>query len=285
VKWLTRGVLGLGAALLALVLAVIVYVDRVAGEAIERGATYALGVSTNVGFVRVGLLAGSLRTSSLRIANPPGFSAVHFLSLGSGGIDIDVATLQEETVVARQLTLDDVEVSLERSGGKTNYGTILANLKRFEGSDPQPTDTSESGTRFVVKQVLITNVKARLTAGETIGEVAVTIPEIRLENVGSGPGGGVGLAELSNILLKAILRGIALEGGNLPAALVGQLGSGLASLGPVSIEVVSSLGSVVEGLSVESATRGVSDGVATAGEEAEKALRGLGGLLSPKDER
>ena len=72
--------IGLVALILLAVLAVALSIDRLAGAAIERGASAALGVDTRVGFVRLSPSTANSKVSSLRVANPPGFQGEHFLS-------------------------------------------------------------------------------------------------------------------------------------------------------------------------------------------------------------
>ena len=65
------GAVGFAVLIVALV-AFYVYIDAIAGAAIEKGSTYALGVDTKVGFVRIGLLTGSFRIGSLKIEKQRG---------------------------------------------------------------------------------------------------------------------------------------------------------------------------------------------------------------------
>ena len=68
-----RFLVGLVLVALLVVAGASLYVNQILGTAIERGATYALGVDTRVGFVRLRLLDGEFRLSRLRVDNPSGF--------------------------------------------------------------------------------------------------------------------------------------------------------------------------------------------------------------------
>jgi len=65
VKFLTRLAAAGFALWFAIFAGIYVYIDAIAGATIEAGATYALGVDTKVGFVRLGPLTGSLRIGGL----------------------------------------------------------------------------------------------------------------------------------------------------------------------------------------------------------------------------
>ena len=293
-KKLLIGVAGLFLALLA---GASFYVDEIVGTAIERGGTYALGVETTVGFVRLSPFGGNFRISNLQIANPPGFERSSFLELGSGNIDVALATLTEPVVHIPRFHLDDIEITLERAKGKTNYGEILNHLGRFEkGKAPAPTQQDNGpGTRVVVDELVITNVTANVEWIDAPANVAMTtieIPEIRLQGIGAHNAQGVAMSELSNIIIKAIMGAIARYGGDLPSVMLGELQrsmGGLTRLPGVMVEgmgsnLVESVGNAVPG-AVGDAVRGVGGTTGEAsksvtdavGAEAEKVLGGLFG--------
>ncbi len=277
--------IGVAGLFVALLVGASFYVDEIIGTAIERGGTYALGVETTVGFVRLSPFGGNFRISSLRIANPPGFERSSFLVLGSGNIDVALATLTEPVVHVPRFHLDDIEITLERAKGKTNYGEILNNLGRFEkGKAPAPKQAdSGPGTRVVIDELVITNVTANVEWIDAPANMAMTkieIPEIRLQGIGAHNAQGVAMSELSNIIIKAIMGAIAQHGGDLPSVMLGELQrsmGGLTRLPGVMVEgmgsnLLESVGSAGPGAG--EAAKGVTDAV---GAEAKKALGGLFG--------
>lgn len=283
-------------ALLAVVLVAVggvwLYTNQIVGGAIERGASYALGVDTSVGFVRLRLLRGDFALSGLRVANPPGFDEPDFLDLHSAYIRVDLDSIRSQVVHIPDFTLDGVQVALERRGKSTNYGDIMANLRRFEskGQKAAARGAPKEERRFVVDRLLIRDVDARVEWSEVAANatgMSVNIPEIELKNVGGGR--GVQMSELSAIVLKAILGSIARYGTNLPGAVLGGLEAGLGELGRVPGVVVTGAGKALVdnvagavGGEVGEAVRGVG-GSATesvgkaVGSEASKALGGLFG--------
>jgi hypothetical protein len=250
-----------------------------------------------VGFVRLSPLGGNFRISSLRVANPPGFDEPYFLRLGSGNVDVDLATVREPVVRVPGFYLDDVEVSMEKSKGKTNYGTILKNLDRFEeGKKPAPKDESAGpGKRVVIDELVITDVTAHvdwIDAPTPLSTTQIVIPEIRLSNIGSDNAQGVAMSELTNIVMKAIMGSIARYGGDLPAAMLGELQTRMSSLTRLPGVVVEGMGqNLIEDVGkavpgeVGDAVRGVGGTTGEAaksvgsavGSEAKKALGGLFG--------
>lgn len=296
-----RILIGLLILLVAVVAAIAFAIDRIVSEGIERGGSYALGVPTHVGFVRLRLLDGSFRLSGLRVDNPPGFDEPHFLRLDSAGMDVDLGTVRQDVVVVPLFALEGIHVALEREGSKTNYGAILKNLERFESgeapAEPVAEEPSGPEKRFIVKQIVIEDVNALLewsgVASDQTG-LRVSIPEIRLSDIGAHNAQGVVMAELMDIVVKAILGAIAKHGTNLPGAVLAQLRSGVGALGSVSTEVVLDVGGravekvsdavpeAYEGVVRDLGGAAVGEAGKVAGEEAGKALKDLGGLLGGK---
>jgi hypothetical protein len=287
--------IGLVALVVVGVGAIWLFVNEIVGTAIERGATYALGVETRVGFVRLALLTADFRMSGFRIANPSGFDESHFLRMRRATIDVDPGTVQQDVVVVKHFALDGIEVALEREGKQTNYGVILDNVKRFESETPPggtPPPEAADGKRFIVNRLVITDVLAKVEWSQLAADqtgITVAIPQIELEDIGAHNAQGVAMAELSNIILKAILGSIARYGGDLPGAMLSQLNAGLGGVGRISGVVVTGIGgSAVEkvgeavGGEVGDAIRGVggsaAEGVGKAvGSSADKALGNLFG--------
>lgn len=272
-----RVLLVLCAAVLLVAAAIALSIDRIAGEAIEHGASHALGVDTRVGFVRLSPLAGDLRVSSLRIANPEGFEGDHFLELDTFALKTDLASLRGDLVRVPLFLLEGIDVSLERQGTRTNTDAIFANLKRFEsGRAPRETRAEGPERRFVVSKLMIRDITAHvewsaLAAKESALEVH--IEGIELAN----PGGarGLTLPELSNVVVKAVLDSVH-RSGKLPVEVANNLAGGLRGL--------ARLPGQLSGDALERAGQVLGDAVRDAGEAVERGLGGLFGREQP-DER
>lgn len=286
--------LGLLASFVLVAGGIALYTNELVGSAIERGATYALGVQTNVDFVRLRLLLGDFAMSGLQVANAEGFDEPSFLTVDSAHIAVDLDTLRTPVVRIPDFTLEGIQVALEREGKATNYGVILGNLKRFEKQGAgAPPDGAEGDPekRFIVDRVLIRDVAARVEWNEVASDATgmrVEIPQIELKNIGANNAQGVVMSELTNIILKAILGSVARYGTGLPGAVLSGLGSGLGGLGRVPGVVVTGMGKAgvdhvadAIGGPVGDAVRGVAGSAAGAVGEAaiDQAGKALGGLF------
>ena len=213
-KTLIRFVAGLVVVLLILAVGVVVYIDSIAKAAIERGATYALGVETTLGSADVKLLSGAFAMADLTVANPQGFESPYFTHLGQGDVKVAIGTLRQETVELPTLTLTDLEIYLDKKEGKANYDVILENLSRFESGDD--VEEEADGKKFVINEILIQRIVVHvqlLTIGGDLTKLDVPIDEIRLRNVGSDTAGSILMSELTSVIIKAVLAAIVQKGG------------------------------------------------------------------------
>jgi len=247
-------------------LGVLFYINSIAKAAVERGGTYALGVSTTLNSARVKPLGGTFGMRGLTVANPAGYDSKHFMTLGTGHVAVSLGTLMQDTVKLPHLNLSDIDMNLEKKDGKANYQTILDNLKKLSPEKPDP-----NAKKFVIKNVAIRNIKVHVNMmGQNLD---VPIEEITLKNVGSD-GQGVDLAQLSGVIMKSVFAAVVQKGGGLiPADMLGDLTNGLASLAHLD-----KLGEVAN-IGGEIAQQAADEAKKKAEDLANKAKEGLGGIL------
>jgi len=282
VKLLLKIALSLLGLAVAGIVVVFIFLDTIVGKGIEAGCTKALGVETSVGLVRVGLVTGTFSIRSLRIANPPGFETDHFISLDRLHFEVPPKSLREETIVVRLLELDGVDVSLETVDKKANYEVILDNLNRFSktgSADPNAKKSAgedeEGGKELVIHEVVIREIDARVDLGTVKGDsdrVAVEIPEIRLRPNKKTGAAEASVAEVTQVIVNAVLVGIAKKA---PAALAKNLLAGAGGLGNITMEIPGVL-------STSASSAG--GGAKKLGESAVDAVKGIGGLFGGGDE-
>jgi len=282
VKTLLRIAISLLALIVAVGVAAFLYLDVVVGKAIETGCKRALGVETSVGWVRVGLVTGNFSVGNLRIDNPPGFETDHFLAFDRIHFEIPPKSFWEDTIVMPLLELDGVSVALETVDGKKNYEVILGNLRRFSASgsaDPhsqkRPAEDEAGGKSFKIREGVIREIVATIDLGKVSGgadRVVVEVPEIRLHPSKSSGSAEISVAEVTQVIVTAVLTGVAKKA---PAALAQGLYKGLGGLGSMTLEI--------PGLLTEAGT-GAGSGAKKLGEGVGDAIKGIGGLFGGGDE-
>ena len=215
-KWLI-GIAGL----VVLLLVVGFFWNRIMVGAIEEAGTQALGVRMSLSGILLRPLVGTAYMFGLEIDNPNGFKQAHFASLEGGTIHLDTSTLFDDPIMIERIELNDLDMVLERAGRRTNYGVILENMG--------PTDPEASGPTVIVKELLIHNTRAKVDLGMG-AETEVTIPEIRMTNVG-GPQDPVELAQLTRMVTIKVLTTVATDAAGLPLSLTTDLGRALGGVG------------------------------------------------------
>ncbi|MEQ9095735.1 MAG: AsmA family protein [Phycisphaerales bacterium] len=270
-----------------------IYVDSLAERGVERGATYALDVPTELGSADVGVLSGRVELSSLSVDNPDGFEAQHFLTLGNADVNVTLGTLMDDVVEVPSLTLAGIDLHLERTTDGANYKVIMDNLARFESGEQK--DPDPDAKKFVVRTLAIRNVTIHadiVPIGGAIGDLTttkLTVDEVVLRDVGSG-GEPMTIAEITTVVVKAILASaIEVGGGVIPEDVLGEIGGQLASLldledmGVGNIEGLGEAAADLLGAPVEGAIEEAGEAIEDAGEaiqkEADRAKERLGGLL------
>lgn len=227
---------------LAVVLSV-VFINVIARKAIEGGASASLGVPTTLSSASIGIFSGKFGLKQLDIANPQGFTAPTLLSLGSVDLDFPLSGLFSSTVNVPSLKLDGLTVNLQRLVSSSNYGVIIDNLKK--NSSGSSSTSSGEGKKFIIKELVLSNITVNLDmaglpnlpvvgdAANKAGQFKVTLPEIRLTNVGQTgtgvAGSGVTAGQLTEIVFQAVLAAVVNKGG-LDPAILGDIQGSLAQM-------------------------------------------------------
>jgi hypothetical protein len=284
----SKGLAVVAGVVVLLFAAPLVYLDSVAKDVLEEGASETFGTPTTLGAVSLGLWSGRVGLSDLRVRNPEGWQAERFFSIGDGRFGVGLRQFLAPEVEVPALVLQDVYLSLERRGSQSNYGTVLAHMQK--GPPPPP---GEQGKRLVIRELRILDVKAdlRLEAPGGVGKtLEVHIPEIRLRDVGSQSQGGMLVSQIWGTVLRAVLVAVVREGGGVAGFITGDLSGRLGRLGGLPVEVLGDVTRVGGDAGLEVGKRlGEAAGSALgAGQELGEAAgsavkKGLGGLLGREE--
>ena len=205
-------------------------VDGLAKSAIETAGTEALGTKTTVKSVDIGLFSGTVTLEQKEIANPDGHGGGNFFELGKGSVEVSAASLLSDKIEVPKLELSKIRVNLIQGLKGSNYGTILDNLKKFQG-EPDAEKATGEGKRFIIKKLVIDDIELDVSPVKELGIKPVKLPieRIELDDVGSESDKGVLLSELAGIVIEAILKRASVSGG-LPGAIRSGLNGQLPDL-------------------------------------------------------
>jgi len=167
-------------------------------------------------------LSGSGKLSGFVVGNPKGYSAPYALRLGSISLSVDKETLLKDPIVVNSIVIRDPQLALIGTPGGTNLQEIMRNIKSYgaskEKSAPPSPSASPSGKnsdskKFVVKSVIISGAKVDVVLGafgQSVNQ-ALTLPEIRLQNLGSD-GKGLSASQISEQIFTPLINAAIDEG-------------------------------------------------------------------------
>ncbi len=278
-KLLFRIVLGFVLVIVLAIAAVLLGIDSIAKSAVQKGASYALGVETTLGSIDVRLLDGQIIMDDLNIANPEGFTSPRLVHTGHLDVQVDLASVLSETVEVRKFELDGLEMHIEQKLGGSNVSKIMDNIKRLSKDEGKGEDTDKAepvsqgpSKQVKVKRILIKNVVAHfhLPVGPAL---KVEVPTIELTDVSSDGAGGV-TGQLVSQIFPAILKAV-LESaqGIVPADFLEGLDEELLELGGEALEQTKKVAGEVKEALEES---GIEEKLKGAGEAVEKGVDELG---------
>ncbi len=211
-----------------------------AKDAMEEFGPQYLGASVSVDSVDVALADGAAEIRGLAIGNPAGYAGTHAMKVGTIKAVMDPQRTSEQLIVLKRVDIDGADIAAVAQGQRTNFQALLDHLEREVGDDPAANGAGGSEeVKFIVDQLNFTNAKASLTS-DVLGEVAMEIPPINLENIGDATGGATG-AEVAQQLLKplssaisreAVNQGLDIEGvkGRVQDRIRDKIGEGLRGL-------------------------------------------------------
>ena len=287
----------LGAVLVLGLVVAIFWINTLAKTGIERGATYALGVNTQLDEAKVGIYSGQFAMSGLKVDNPPDFTTPFFMRLKDGEVAVSLGSLTQDQIELPLLALSGIDIYLEYNGKQGNYDVILQNLQNLQTpsspDQPQPDEPEdqapEESKKFVIRQIAIRDINVHADVkivGDKPTQIDLNIPEIRLKDVGSGSEGGVMLSQLSGVLIKAILEASLKQGGDLlPEAVLGGLGSGLQEIEALGQGVVTQASKAIDdtGKTLDDTGKAVQDVTKKIEQTGKQLEENLGGLLKGLD--
>lgn len=170
--------------------------------------------------------AGSIR--GLVIGNPAPYKEPFAFRLGEASVSIDPASILSEKIVVRSVRVVGPEVTYEGGLTDNNLKALGANLNRFADSETSKApDEAGAKKKLQVDEFVLagTRVNVRLDlpgVGNAIPPI--TLPDIRLSNLGAGPE-GITPAELTRQVLGAVIKqvlpAVAAKAASLPKNLGG----------------------------------------------------------------
>jgi uncharacterized protein involved in outer membrane biogenesis len=208
--------------------------DNLVKHAIEDYGSAMTQAKVSVGAVTISPTDGKGSVRDLSLGNPAGFKTPHAMKVALVEIEVDVATLTKDVLVIRRIAIEAPDLIYENGAKLTNFEAIAQHIGSSVSSG-QDKSSKNSGKRFIVEQLTVRNAKVQASAALMNGTtVALTLPDISLNNLGRAKG-GLTANELGGAVLAALTAklNVAISFDKLlksSGAALEQLASGVKSL-------------------------------------------------------
>lgn len=215
IKKLLRIVLVLVLVVILGLVALWIYIDRVAAAALIRGVEYAGDVPCRVDKVSVSLLGGSVGVKGLAIRNPKGFPEADMFAIQRADVKVETRSLWNQPVHVEKLEIIQPLVRLEGGLGKSNVQVFLSNVKSKVGGDKAGPEEKPEGepTRLIVDRLLLQDATVQFGSGvSSVSIVSVKLKTVELADIRGRDGKGVTSGELAAKIVYELVRRGAIEG-------------------------------------------------------------------------
>lgn len=163
--------------------------DRVAKNAIEKYGSRAVGTAVRVDSVALELAKGTGAIRGLTVANPPGYSAPHIMSLGSIAVSVSPRSIAADPAVIYNIFISSPRLVYEMN--ENGVANVDALRKNMGPSRPARRTKSAPGRekRIRIRHLVIENAKADVRVAALGGKPrTVSLPRIEMKNIGGKHG-------------------------------------------------------------------------------------------------
>ena len=189
--------------LAAVVILPLVYLDPLVVAGVARVGPAVAKVDTKLDSASISLLSGRGTLKGFFMGNPPGYQSPFSMKAGEITMAIQPKSLLADKVVVEEFHVFNPEIAMEGGLTDNNFTRIMANVQAFTGTNQTTADDS-STKKLQVNSIVISGAKVTATTVLAGGKpLTLTLPDIKLSNLGTGPE-GITAAELSAAIFKEL---------------------------------------------------------------------------------
>ncbi len=174
---------------------------KVTKAAVEKIGPQVTKTPVRIEDVKISLFTGAVSMKKFSVGNPEGYTPTNAIYLGSASVSIDPKTVLSDKLVVKSIRIESPEIWLEGNPlGENNLKKLLENVTGGKQGEKPGSESPTSTKKIQINELVVTGGKVRLANGST-----VSLPEIRLTNLGTGPEGITPL-NLSKQILAQVLN-------------------------------------------------------------------------------
>ncbi|TNF98766.1 MAG: hypothetical protein EP297_07240 [Gammaproteobacteria bacterium] len=208
--------ISVGAIAVILVIAVIYLLsslDSLVAEAIKKYGSQVTQTTVDVSSVSIDIKDGAGAIDQLTIANPKGFSSPHIFTLGNISTAIDVASINKDPIVIKQILIKKPYVFYEiNKAGASNLKELEKNIEQSttKADDAKKEQAESSGPKLLIRELVIEGGKIDAQVAALDKPLSANLPRIHLNNIGEKSNGATG-AEVAKQIVDAIIAKVGPE--------------------------------------------------------------------------
>ena len=185
------------------------FIDGAIKKGVETIGPQMTKVEIKLDSVSLSILSGAGKIKGLFVGNPEGYKTPHAASVGSASVAVVPGSLFSDKIVIKSIRVEAAEIIYEGSLlGGDNLHKILDNVSATSGSAEPNTSKNGKPKKLQVDDFFITGAKVRVSIrGAESFSVPITLPEIHLTNLGSGPD-GITPGELTKKIVTVITESV-----------------------------------------------------------------------------
>jgi len=171
---------------------------------IEKYGSEATQTSVTVSDVNISIRDSRGSIKGLTVANPEGFEAASAFEMDDITLAIDAQSLRGSPLVVEEIRILSPVVYAEFTGsGSNNINQIRKNVAEYTAGKGEETEEKEAERRLVIREFIFEEGRIEVDASALgAGTRTVTLPEIRMNNIGGEEGATPG--EIAAIILKSV---------------------------------------------------------------------------------
>jgi hypothetical protein len=182
---------------------------------IERIGPKVTGTTITAEKVELAPLSGKGRIVNLVVGNPEGYNTASAFTLGEIRFEIDVKSLKGDSIIIREIYIDQPKITYEVGLGNSNITTIKNNVEAFTPYSDGSTDTDEGDGKsraVLIESFVLSDAKIGLSAKFLQGlQVDVALPSRTVKNINSASPAEAG-AEILAVILDAVSTSVEQSG-------------------------------------------------------------------------
>ena len=250
-----------GAVILILVVVLMLSLGSIIKSAVNTAGPKLAGVPVHLDGVSVNPLTGLVSIKGLIIGNPQGFNTPSAMELGEFKLDIAMASLFSDTIVIKQILINEPQITYEKSLRSSNLSTLQANLAPKGPAAPEtvaaPEKKKGAAKKVIIEDFQLNGAKVNMTITALGGKkMTLPLPDIHIKDIGK-KSGGASPAEVISQVFSSITKAVT----EAATAAVDLGGKALKDVGGVATD----------------AAKGATDAAKSAADSIKKGLGGLFG--------